>query len=61
MLDLRLPSGFFFAIVGVILIAVGFTDPRAPMTDSNIDLYTGIAMLLFGGFLLLLAKRSRKA
>lgn len=61
MLDLRFPSGFFFAIVGVILIAIGFTDPRAPMTDGNVDLYAGIAMLAFGACLLLLAIRSRKA
>jgi hypothetical protein len=31
------------------------------MTDSNVDLYTGIAMLAFGGFLLALARRSRRA
>jgi hypothetical protein len=56
MLDLRLPSGLFFAITGVLLIGVSFTNPRAPMTDANVDLYTGCAMLAFGGFLLLLAR-----
>jgi len=61
MLDLRLPSGLFFAIIGVILIAISFTNPRAPMTDSNVDLYTGLVMLVFGGFLLLLAQRGRQA
>lgn len=60
MLDLRIPSGFFFAITGVILIAVSFTNPHAPMTDANVDLYTGLAMLAFGGVLLALAHRSRK-
>jgi hypothetical protein len=59
MLDLRVPSGSFFAITGAILVAVSFTNPHAPMTDSNVDLYTGLVMLVFGGFLLLLARRSR--
>ncbi len=61
MLDLRLPSGIFFALTGAILIGVSFTNPHAPMTDANVDLYTGAAMLVFGGVLLLLAKRGRKA
>ena len=59
MLDLRVPSGSFFAITGLILVAVSFTNPHAPMTDGNVDLYTGLAMLAFGAFLLLLARRSR--
>ena len=61
MLDLRVPSGVFFGLVGALLLAVSFTNPHAPMTDSNVDLYTGLAMLAFGGFLHLLAMRSRKA
>jgi hypothetical protein len=31
------------------------------MTDANVDLYTGAAMLAFGGIMLLLALRSRRA
>ncbi len=61
MLDLRLPSGLFFAIIGALLVGVSFTDPHAPMTDANVDLYTGAAMLAFGGIMLLLALRSRRA
>ena len=60
MLDLRIPSGFFFAITGVILVAVSFTNPHAPMTDANVDLYTGLSMVALGGVLLALANRSRK-
>jgi len=59
-LDLRFPSGLFFAIVGMLLIAVSFSSPRAPMTDSNVDLWCGLAMLAFGGLLLALAMRSRR-
>ena len=61
MLDLRLPSGIFFALTGVILIGVSFTNPRAALTDENVDLYVGLVMLIFGGALLALARRSRKA
>jgi hypothetical protein len=60
MLDLRLPSGLFFAITGILLLALSLTDPRAPMTDANVDLYSGLAMLLFGGCLLMLATRGRR-
>ncbi len=59
MLDLRLPSGVFFALLGLILISLGLISPetRAPLTEWNVNLYAGAGMLLFGGFLLLLARR----
>ena len=62
MLDLRIPSGWFFAIVGVILLAFGVfaPDARAALTDTNVDLYCGLAMLVFGGFLLALAFRASR-
>lgn len=62
MLDLRVPSGLFFLILGAIVLAVGLVQPdlRAPLTDVNINLYSGISMVVFGGFLLLLARRSEK-
>ena len=60
MLDLRLPSGLFFAIAGGTLVLLGmFSNPRAPMTEANVDLYTGMVMLIFGGALLLLARRTQ--
>jgi uncharacterized membrane protein HdeD (DUF308 family) len=60
MWDLRTPSGWFFAILGVILILVGVFMPgyRAPLTDVNVNLYTGISALVFGGFLLWMAHRA---
>ncbi len=49
MLDLRLPSGFFFAITGILLMVVGIIDPsRAPLTDANVNLYAGAVMTAFG-------------
>ena len=58
MLDLRVPSGWFFTILGFILIGMGLIAPdaRAPLTDVNVNLYSGIAMLVFGLFLLLMAR-----
>jgi uncharacterized membrane protein len=60
MLDLRVPSGWFFVILGAIVLAVGLVQPdlRAPLTDVNVNLYSGVSMLVFGGFLLLMARRA---
>jgi hypothetical protein len=59
-MDLRLPSGLFFAILGVILVGLGVLTPdlRAELTDLNINLYSGICMLVFGAFLLFMARRA---
>jgi hypothetical protein len=61
MWDLRTPSGWFFAILGAILCLTGVLarDLRAPLTDVNVNLYAGLAILLFGGILLWLAHRAR--
>jgi uncharacterized membrane protein len=60
MLDLRVPSGWFFVILGAIVLAVGLLQPdlRAPLTDINVNLYSGLSMLAFGGFLLIMAWRA---
>jgi hypothetical protein len=59
MLDLRIPTGFFFSLIGLILLALGVLTPglRASLTDLNVNLYCGIAMLAFGGMMLLLARK----
>jgi hypothetical protein len=61
MLDLRLPAGLFFAAVGLILTVLGVMEPanRAPLTPTNVNLWVGVLMVLFGGVLLLLARRSK--
>jgi hypothetical protein len=60
MWDLRTPSGWFFAILGVILCLTGLMDRnlRAPLTDFDVNLYAGAAMLLFGGILLWMGHRA---
>ena len=64
MLDLRVPSGWFFTVLGLILLGMGIfaPDSRAALTDANVNLYSGLSMLVFGLFMLLLAWRaSRRA
>jgi hypothetical protein len=45
--------------LGIILIVLGFFSPqaRAPLTDTNVNLAGGAAMLVFGGVLLALARK----
>jgi hypothetical protein len=64
MFDLRIPSGLFFTLIGVILIGYGLMEPqlRAALSDVNVNLYCGCFILAFGVFLLTLAYRgSRKS
>ncbi len=59
--DLRIPIGLFFSLLGLILLAVAIFDPgaHARMASANVNLYSGLAMLAFGGIMLALAKRAR--
>ena len=59
-MDLRIPSGLFFALLGLILTVMGLFSPgvRAPLTDVNVNLYAGITMLVFGAVLLVLGRRA---
>ena len=56
--DLRTPSGIFFLLTGLLLTGYSFTGAKAPLTDLNLNLYTGLVMLGFGGALLWLAQRA---
>jgi predicted phage tail protein len=60
MMDLRVPSGWFFTVLGLILLGMGVFAPetRAALTEANVNLYAGAAMLAFGIFMLLLARRA---
>jgi hypothetical protein len=62
MFDLRLPTGAFFGLVGLLLAGMGIVAPdtRAPLTTVNIDLYCGLAMMAFGGAMLTLAWRASR-
>ena len=62
MLDLRLPTGLFFALAGAILLAMGIFSPdtRGTLSDVNINLYCGLFMVGFGALMLLLALSGRR-
>jgi predicted phage tail protein len=59
-MDLRVPSGWFFTLLGLILLGMGVFKPatRAALTTANVNLYSGASMLVFGLFLLLMAWRA---
>jgi hypothetical protein len=60
-LDIRWPIGLMFTLVSVLLIIEGLiTGPSEKALGINIDLWWGIVLLVFGGFMLLGAIRGRK-
>ena len=63
-LDLRLPIGGLFTVLGLVLGAYGIatngdTAHYARATSLNINLWWGLVMLVFGVGMLLLARRDR--
>ena len=64
-LDIRLPIGALFAVLGLILGGYGVAtnsdaERYARSMSVNINLWWGLVMLVFGGVLLLLARSSRR-
>lgn len=62
-LDIRLPIGLMFAIIGALLVLYGLatagdTEIYQPSLQININLWWGAAMLLFGIVMLLLGRSS---
>jgi len=62
-MDLRVPSGWFFTLLGLILVGMGVFTPetRAALTTVNVNLYAGASMLVFGLFLLVMAWRATRS
>ena len=61
--DLRLPIGIMFTLFGAILTIFGAVSDKAIYERSlglNINLYWGLVLLVFGGFMLFLALRGGK-
>jgi len=63
--DIRIPIGLLFAILGAILLIFGIATMDnaalyARSLGSNINLYTGLLMLVFGGGMLFFSLRKRK-
>ncbi len=61
--DLRLPIGILFSLFGAILVAYGLmTNGDAMYAKSlgdNINLWWGLVLVAFGGFMLFLATRAK--
>ena len=59
-LDIRLPIGLMFALLGILLSAYGMLSDRAIYAKSlgiNVNLGWGLVLLAFGIVMLLLARR----
>ncbi len=57
-MDIRIPIGLLFVILGIILTVFGFatisdTELYARSLGRNINLWTGLLMFFFGGLMLL--------
>jgi hypothetical protein len=63
-LDLRLPIGLMFAIIGVLLVLFGLVSDRSIYQRSlgiNVNLWWGLVMLAFGLVMLGLVARGRRS
>ena len=62
-LDVRVPIGALFTVLGVLLTAYGALEPTAAKSaftrGGQINLWWGLVMLVFGVFMLLIARPSR--
>jgi RsiW-degrading membrane proteinase PrsW (M82 family) len=62
-LDIRFPIGLMFTLVGAIIAVFGLLSDPAIYQRSlgiNINLWWGLVMFLFGGVMLLMARRAGK-
>jgi hypothetical protein len=63
-LDLRLPIGLMFTIIGVLLVAFGMASDPAIYQRSlgvNVNFWWGLVLLGFGLVMLWLVMRGRRA
>ena len=64
-MDIRIPIGLLFVILGFILFAFGLysindAELYARSLGRNINLWTGAGMLAFGGLMLLFSLKKKK-
>jgi hypothetical protein len=64
-LDIKIPIGLLFTIFGIILSIYGLVTGSdaafyAKSLGFNINLYTGLFMLVFGVFMLILSRKTIK-
>jgi hypothetical protein len=62
MSDLRTTIGVFFMLVGALVGGTGLlADYQAPLASANVNLYCGVAMLIFGAVMAWLAWRKSRS
>lgn len=66
MIDIKIPIGLMFSILGVILAVYGFatlnnSEMYAVSFGINVNLWSGLGMLVFGVIMLLLSRKGKKA
>lgn len=63
-LDIKIPIGLMFVTLGILLVIFGLTTNGNEMytisLGKNINLISGIGMLIFGGFMLLISDLVKK-
>lgn len=62
-IDIRLPVGVLFSLLGVILFGYGMATDASRYQQSlgiNINLYWGVVLLAFGVVMLLLGRRAAR-
>jgi hypothetical protein len=62
-IDIRLPIGLVFAVIGILMIAFGAASDNAIYQRSlgiNVNLYWGLVLLAFGVIMALLGRRGMK-
>ena len=64
-LDIRYPIGFLFSLIGLMLTIFGLvtgsdTELYQRSLEINVNLWTGLGMLIFGGIMLVFAYTSTK-
>ena len=63
-LDIRMPIGLMFTILGLLLTGYGLVSDNAIYARSlgvNVNLWWGLVLLAFGGIMLALGTRRRPA
>ncbi len=62
-IDIRLPIGLVFSLVGILLTAFGLASNSTiyqRSLDININLYWGLVLLAFGAIMVTLGRRGMK-
>ncbi|MFH1161515.1 MAG: hypothetical protein V1733_11290 [bacterium] len=63
--DIRLPIGFMFSLLGLLLLVFGLTTEADPELykrsfEINVNIWSGLLMLVFGGGMLFFGIRAKR-